>query len=288
MEQTQPNPPEPGTPKKRPPFLTTALPKRGEGRSVGWVASLVAHLLILLLLLAPVLLDSELIQEAAEGAGGAGPAGGGGGGTGGTGGSDDDRRVHEQLQYIQIAPPAPSPTVEPEPEVVEPIPVPPPPEVPQPEPEVVQPKVVELAQLLSEDGPRVVAGTGTGGGTGNDGTSGTGPGTGGGIGSGIGTGTGSGVGPGTGGGDGEIHPPTPIQVFLPPVPAPDKIKPFRLIAYFEVDASGKSRLLRFTESSDRGYNRELRSRLEAMRFRPAVRPDGTPVKQVYPFEIWIY
>ena len=277
MEQTQPNQPDFGAPRKRPPFLTTGFPKRSEGRKVGWVASFVAHLLILLLLLAPVLLESDIIQEAVEGAGGPGPAGGGGGGTNGTGGGAQ-RNVHEQLQYIQVAP-APAPAVEPEPEVVEPAPIPPP-ETPQPEPEPVQPPVVELAQLLPEDGPRVMAATGTGGGTGTDGTAGTGPGKGGGVGSGIGTGRGSGVGPGSGGGNAEIHPPFPIHLFPPPLPVPDKVRGFELVARFDVDERGSARLLGFNPTPDRDYNRRLREVLISLRWRPATRLDGTPIRQI--------
>ena len=277
-----------GAPKKRPPFTTVGFPKRPDARKLGWMWSLIAHLLILLLLLAPTFARTVIPDAFSPGAGGEGPAGGGGGGTNGTGGRDMFKNP-ESLRYIRVAP-EPAKAAEPEPEEpVEPIPVPPVTPPPTPEPERVEPRLTEIAALLPDDGPRVVAGSGTGGGTGNDGTSGTGPGTGGGIGSGVGTGTGSGVGPGTGGGDGEIHPPTPIQVFLPPLPAPDRIgKPYQLVAYFEVDETGKSRLLRYNESKDRGYNRELKARLEQMRFRPAVRPDGTPVKQVYALTISIY
>lgn len=107
---------------------------------------------------------------------------------------------------------------------------------------------------------------------------GVGPGSGGGVGSGIGTGRGSGVGPGTGGGPGDIIPPTPTQFFLPPLPAPDRIKPYHLVAWFDVDERGSAKLLRFNPSRDAAYNRRLRDILMTLRFRPAVRPDGTPVR----------
>lgn len=269
---------------RRPPFTTTGFPARPDARRFGWAVSLLGHLLVLLLiLLTPRLFASITADMATDGAGGPGPAGGGGGGTGGTGGGREDR-IQERLQFIRVAPdPAAAP--EPEAEVPpRPEPVPPPESLPQPEPEVTP-----LAALLPTDGPAVITGVGSGGGTGTDGTTGTGPGSGGGIGSGIGTGRGSGVGPGTGGGDGEIHPPTPIQVFLPPVPAPDRIgKPYHGTAYFEVDEAGSARLISFTETRDRGYNRLLRERLEQMRFRPAVRADGTPVKQTYPLSFSIF
>ena len=288
MVHDEPIEPGSGAPKKRPPFTTVGFPKRPDARKLGWAWSLIAHILILLLLLAPALVRTVIPEEFSTGAGGEGPAGGGGGGTGGDGGRDMFKNP-EALRYIRVAP-EPTPAAQPVPEPpVEPTPVPPPVIPPTPEPEAVESKVVEIAALLPDEGPRVVAGAGTTGGTGNDGTAGNGPGTGGGIGSGVGTGTGSGVGPGTGGGNGDVFPPTPIQIFLPPLPAPDRIgKPYQLVAYFEVDETGKSKLLLFNESRDRGYNRELKDRLEQMRFRPAVRRDGTPVKQVYPLTVWIY
>jgi hypothetical protein len=86
------------------------------------------------------------------------------------------------------------------------------------------------------------------------------------------------VGPGTGGGDAKIHPPTPRQFFLPPLPAPSRLKGFRLTAWFDVDSTGKATLLRFTQSPDGDYNKRLRETLLAVRFRPAVGPDGAPVR----------
>jgi hypothetical protein len=61
--------------------------------------------------------------------------------------------------------------------------------------------------------------SGTGGGTGRDGSAGNGPGTGGGNGSGTGTGRGSGNGPGTGGGLQANYPPSPTELFIPPLPS---------------------------------------------------------------------
>ena len=47
---------------------------------------------------------------------------------------------------------------------------------------------------------------------------------------------------------------------------------------FQVDEKGKARLLRWNESKDGDYNRKIKAMLEDFRFRPAVRPDGTPVR----------
>ncbi|HEX2722012.1 MAG TPA: hypothetical protein VHM24_03785, partial [Gemmatimonadaceae bacterium] len=127
----------------------------------------------------------------------------------------------------------------------------------------------------------VPSGVGTGtsaAGAGNAGTSGAGPGSGGGIGSGAGTGIGSANGPGTGGGPATNFPPTPTQFFLPPLPAPPSLRGYHLIAYFDVDEKGNAKLLGFNPSRDGGYNRKLRDVLLALKFRPGVRPDGTPVR----------
>jgi len=121
--------------------------------------------------------------------------------------------------------------------------------------------------------PTASVGTGVG-----SGGPGAGPGSGGGIGSGVGTGSGSGSGPGTGGGPGTNYPPTPTQFFLPPLPAPSGIRGYHLTAYFDVDEKGNAKLLGFNLSRDNGYNRKLREVLMALRFRPGVKADGTPVR----------
>jgi hypothetical protein len=98
------------------------------------------------------------------------------------------------------------------------------------------------------------------------------------VGSGIGTGRGSGVGPGTGGGAGNIHGPAAIQVFIPPLPAPDRIRPYHIVAKFDVDEKGRVLNFTFNESKDRDYNRKLRALLAEVRFRPATTLDGVPIR----------
>jgi protein TonB len=121
---------------------------------------------------------------------------------------------------------------------------------------------------------------GAGRGTGNDGSRGNGPGRGGGEGSGIGTGRGSGTGPGTGGGDATIYPPTVVALPILPLPIPGKVRPYKMVAQFEVDSTGNARLLGFNPSRDAGYNRRIREMLMEIRFRPAVTMDGRPVKAI--------
>jgi protein TonB len=238
------------------------------------------HGAIILALVLPSLLARTLIaDETQEGAGGAGPAGGGGGGMRGTGGRMDT----ERLRYVQLeqAPaPAPAPPkVAPTPT---PTPIPPPPKAPEPEP--VVPTPTPPAETAAEPPAPTIATAGSGGGTGADGTGGNGPGRGGGIGTGEGTGRGSGNGPGTGGGHGLIYPPTVTNMPILPLPVPNRVRPYRLVAQFEVDERGNARLLGFNPSRDSGYNRKLREMLGEIRFRPATRADGTPVRDT---TLWI-
>ena len=46
----------------------------------------------------------------------------------------------------------------------------------------------------------------------------------------------------------------------------------------EVDERGNAKLLHFNESKDSDYNRKIRAMLQEIRFRPATRADGTPVR----------
>ena len=70
----------------------------------------------------------------------------------------------------------------------------------------------------------------------------------------IGTGRGSATGPGTGGGDGTIYPPTVVALPILPLPIPSRVRPYKMVAQFEVDSLGNARLIGFNESRDSGYN----------------------------------
>lgn len=235
-----------------------------ESRAGGIVASIALHLLILLFLIGPFFIQA-VVEQTIMGAGGPGPAGGGGGGNNGTGGVTTER-----LRYVQITPPPPQP-------VITATPVIPPPEVKKPEPEPPKPEPPKATP--APEAPKDAAVTsGTGGGTGHDGTAGTGPGTGGGSGSGQGTGKGSNVGPGTGGGDARIYPPRVTTLAILPLPVPNRIRPYKLVACFEVDEKGKARLLSWTSSRDSDYDRKVKAMLEEVRFKPATNADFVPVK----------
>jgi len=222
------------------------------------MASLLVHALILFLILAPIVGSSNFTHDPVLGGGGPGPAGGGGGGMNGAG------SFGERLEFVRVRS---DPTVMPKPK---PLTVPPV-KTPEPKPQVESPVVPTPPTTTAVT-------TNTGEGSGNTGTSGAGPGTGGGVGSGVGTGRGSSVGPGTGGGPGKDYPPTLRDLFIPPLPAPDRIKPYHLIAWFDVDEKGNAALISFNPSKDGGYNKRLTEVLRALRFRPGVHADGTPMR----------
>lgn len=251
------------------------LPHTREDRRASVLASLLVHVLIVMLLVTPFAVHHAMIEQP-QGAGGPGPAGGGGGGHSGNGGAP----MTERLQFMQVAPqpapaaPVPTPTVQ----------VPPPPTpVPPPQPVKIEapptpPFEPRIAVVSPATAPQVAPIPGVGGGTGHDGTNGSGPGSGGGIGSGVGTGRGAGVGPGTGGGNQANYPPQPIELFLPPLPPPQKVRGFHLVAEFDVDESGHVRGFDFTPTKDGDYNKKLQEVLRNVRFRPGTRPDGTPIR----------
>jgi hypothetical protein len=56
------------------------------------------------------------------------------------------------------------------------------------------------------------------------------------------------------------------------------IKPYHLIAWFDVDEKGNAALISFNPSKDGGYNKRLTEVLRSLRFRPGVHADGTPMR----------
>lgn len=247
------------------------MPASVDQNRVGALVSAGLHLMLALVFIVPITSQRIALERIEQGAGGPGPAGGGGGGTRGTGGDG------ERVKFIAVAPPPPPAASTATP-----------PLLPPPVPEVVpRPPVATTPPPVAMPAPQVASAdqtstpspvTGAGGGTGSDGTSGTGSGSGGGVGTGIGTGRGSGVGPGTGGGSQANYPPTPVEMFLPPLPAPADVRGFRLLAEFDVDSSGRVLNFTFSETRNGRYNRQLREVLRSIRFRPGTRPDGTPVR----------
>ena len=220
------------------------------------------HAAILFLFLGPLLSSSSFHGENVPGGGGPGPAGGGGGGNG---------RTEERLEFVRVRS---DPTTLPAaPRIVPPL-------IPAPKPVLIPPVSAQREPILTVPAAGV-----SGAMVGNSGTTGSGPGTGGGVGSGAGPGRGSGVGPGTGGGPAKDYPPTPREVFLPPLPQPASVRGQHLRAWFDVDEKGNSKLLSFEKSRDGGYNRLLEQTLKATRFRPGVGADGVPKRDTAMIEI---
>lgn len=258
--------------------LPTEMPRPKGARESSRISAMISfafHAIIILLLLLPALLSQSVRSALATGAGGAGPQGGGGG----SGGLFGPR---ERVQYVRVAPdPAPAVT----PPVTKPVPTP----IPVPPKAVVTPPTPQVQPQATPPPTETPPTTGGAAGAGNtNGGGGAGPGTGGGTGSGVGTGTGSANGPGTGGGIDSVYPPQPIEVFIPPTPIPSKIKPYTLVAQFDVDSTGKVLNVDFNETRDGGYNRKLRAQLARIRFRPAVKRDGRPVRATFPLTYDIY
>ncbi len=238
----------------------------------GASVSFVLHALIVLLLLIPAFVP-EAIDFVQAGAGGPGPAGGGGGGRRGTGGLFTPDRA-ERLRYIE--PPRTQP-------VLTPAPIVPPPEQKKPEEKKPEPPTpVPPTPAPPAAAPVAQAETpGSGGGSGDDGSKGNGVGSGGGVGSGVGTGRGSGDGPGTGGGLLDKYPPKVISMPILPLPIPEGVRPYHLKALFDVDETGKAKLIAYNQSRNDNYNRRVWQMLQEMRFRPAVRRDGLAVRDTF-------
>jgi protein TonB len=276
LSMSDPNAPTspvpPGRRQRRLP--ASRLPAARDGRRLASLVALALHVLVILLIIGPTTTHTGIVIERPQGAGGLGPAGGGGGGKRGTGGTQ------ERVTYVRPAPP-PSPTLAPVAVIPPPTPIPQPKPVPPPEvkpPEPTPPEVKVEAKPEAKSAEPTAPTPGIGGGTGKDGSNGTGPGSGGGTGSGIGTGRGSGTGPGTGGGVQENFPPTAIEMFIPPLPFPAKLRGFRLVAEFDVDETGKVLDFKFNSTGDRGYDKRIDEILKGTRFRAGTTPDGKPIR----------
>lgn len=75
-----------------------------------------------------------------------------------------------------------------------------------------------------------------------------------------------------------LSPAQVLSVTVLPMPMPSRVLSFTLFATFDVDERGKATLISFNSSGDATYDRRIRETLSAYRFRPAMRPDGTPVR----------
>ena len=259
-----------GRPRYRPPIgIPNAVPEVPFWR--GTAASVALHALIIALILAPLFAPAILPELVNQGAGGPGPAGGGGGRRG-TGGDD----IKERIQYIQ---PPSAPAAPPDPTQFQQPVEQKPPVVTPPTPPVAPAVDIKTDVKLPDVASTISAVRGSGGGTGSDGTNGSGPGSGGGVGSGVGTGRGSSNGPGTGGGPGTVYPPVASTLVIPPMDLAQKYRPYVARIYYDVDEKGQATLLAVEPPArDRGWGKRFLATLQDVRFRPATRWDGTPVR----------
>lgn len=249
-------------------FTRPERDQRDTATSAG--ASVVFHLILILLLLAVNHTDM-LTLAGDQGAGtgiGAGAAGGGGGGG--------------REEQVSLLIPAPAPeTPEEAPltiqvavdEIV-------PPEEPKPEVVVAQIDSVPVAPVNAAPAPPT-GGSGGGEGTGQGPGSGTGlgPGSGGGTGGGEGGGIGSGIGPGTG--RGRVIAPSPEVLLIPPSP-PGSVKGKSVVLRLAVDSVGVVKDAEIIPSTgDRKYDSALKRVALGWRFRAARDTYNRPVSVLF-------
>lgn len=179
------------------------------------------------------------------------------------------RAGQERLHWLRPSAPSPQPRrppVRPPHPTARPLviqPTLPPPVPPTPAPSVPAPATTNETGSTGA----VAQGNGAGGGTG------------GGQGPAVGPGVGNAVGPGTGGTPGASKfKAQPMEILPPSLGDPPRDRPFHLVATFEVSERGEGHLLSMTQSKDGGFNRRVREDLEMFRFKPAMLPNGTPVK----------
>ena len=58
-----------------------------------------------------------------------------------------------------------------------------------------------------------------------------------------------------------------------------------MVVTFTLNERGDILRIDFETTGDRGYDRRLRERMNEMRFRPAVGPDGQPMPATYPVTV---
>ncbi|HEY7027339.1 MAG TPA: hypothetical protein VH438_07020 [Gemmatimonadales bacterium] len=214
------------------------------------LVSLVLHIAVVLLILAPW--GSELYRVLSAGHVALTSGGGGGGGN------------REAYISLPASAPRPSPPVAP-------VTTAPPVVQPTPSPEPVQPVPVDTPVTQASAGPANAEVGDSGGGTG--------PGAGGGTGGGIGPGNGTGTGPGEGGGAGGVGTgPQQKRWVIPPENSPKELRGKAIRVTFWVDAAGKVQKVELDpEIRDRGYAKKFLEAMMNYEFRPARGPDGLPV-----------
>lgn len=234
-----------------------ALQHRAVRSPLGVALSVVLHVLILALLIAPWAYFDPQVRA------GLVAALTGGGGGGGRGGDAD------KVAYISVpapkAPPARAPTPVPTP-VARP---------PEPQAPVATDPTPPVATAVSPSPGAAAPGQADGPGKGG--------GTGGGEGPGSGTGSGNATGPGKGGNGGKGTPPDPRQLIIPPNgPVPKALRGRTLTVTFWVTETGEvARVSEVPPIEDAKYRRAFEAALLAYRFKPARDSLGRPVAETF-------
>ena len=140
----------------------------------------------------------------------------------------------------------------------------------------VQPPEEVPAQMSAEEIRSLLQAATPGNGTG------AGPGAGTGTGGGSGSGTGPGTGADSGGGGGDIFPPIPQGILLPPPDRPASVRGSTVRVRFEISARGEVLDVRILEPPirDRHFRDEFLDRLRRFTFTPAYTRDGRAVPGV--------
>jgi hypothetical protein len=228
------------------------LPLRASRKSGGW-ASLVLHLVLILLVVELTRGGDWWDLPEVDGSAGDQSSGGGGG-----------------RQVTMIALPEAKRAVAPPPVIPPPPPVPAPVIVPQEIPPPVPAPPVDTVQAPPASGSTTGSATGSGGGSGG----------------GAGPGTGPGAGPGSGGGGGTpkdstriaARDPEPRRLILIPFEYPKTMRGLTIQVTFFVLADGRVDRVLFSEDiPDRGYAKKLEATLCGYLFRPARSPAGLSV-----------
>jgi hypothetical protein len=228
------------SPTPRPPLPALGLPRAPRRLGSGAFVAIIVHIAII----GAVIWERTRYLEGTLGD--QGPRGGGGSG--------------EEMRYVTLPAAAESRRAEtPKPVVTEaPVPVPQAIKLPDVKLELTPMSITPVAVVLEG------VTTGTGGG----------PGSGGGSGGGTGTGTGTHDGPGSGGGDGgDIIPPDPIGILIPPDCASGEFA-----VHFSIEATGRVSQVELEPwPKDSGCRREFVEKMRQYRFKPARTRDGQSV-----------
>ena len=78
------------------------------------------------------------------------------------------------------------------------------------------------------------------------------------------------------------------MVLLPPSGVPDRIRPYEIVAQFDVDERGKVIKFTFNPSKDRDYNRKVEAMLKEVRFNPATTFEGVPIRTTAVIRISVF